>query len=268
MPRRLGSTIAVLALMLTACGSDADLGSPTSTTVAVSPTTVAVSPTTVTSQVASPATSSATTTPTKSLGCTEGSTDVPAGAAKKEVADVDGDGLGDTAWIVTADDGHTKVGIVTAAGGGAERVFESASPVERSILVTDADRKPPVEIFADDGRSVQLWAFSDCAIVDVDNPQGETYVFSLGFSDVGTGVGCVDIAGRQQLVGLDIVSDTSDTVDWSRTIVELDGTNASNGATSTGTFTRPADDARIELLHEVTCGDLTILDDGLRAPTP
>ncbi len=178
------------------------------------------------------------------------------------MVDVDADGRPDTAWIETASDGTVTVGVVTAAGGGVTRLFQSASPVTRSILVVDTDQRPPVEFLASTGRSVQLWAFQDCAIVDITDSQGDPYVFSLGFTDIGTGVGCVTIDGVQELVGLD-AKENGDTVEWSRTIVDLDGTRAQNGATSTGTFTRPGDDQKIDLLRQVTCGEMTIDKDGL-----
>jgi hypothetical protein len=203
---------------------------------------------------------------TAAAGCRTGPSTVPAGAVTKTVIDVDGDGRPDTAWIARGADGRTTIGVVTAAGGGAVRPFESASPVTRSILVADADDGGPVEVFASDGRSVQLWAFTGCDLVDVRDAQGAPYVFSLGFSGIGTGVGCVAIDGRKRLVGLDVTSDRGDTVEWSRTIVELQGATARNGATSSGTFTRPADDHTIDLLHQVTCGQLTMAADGLTAP--
>ncbi len=199
-----------------------------------------------------------------STGCTAGNTIIPEGATQGTVIDVDGDGKPDTAWIFSAPDGAVTVGVATAAGGGATRRFDSASPVSRSILVVDTDNRAPVEILASTGRSVQLWAFLDCAIVDIVNPQGKPYDFSLGFTDIGTGVGCVSIDGHQQLVGLD-AKERGSTVDWSRTVVDLDRTTARNGATMQGTFTRPGDDLKIDLLHQVTCGDFTMLANGLTA---
>jgi hypothetical protein len=204
-------------------------------------------------------------------GCAGGSGGVPGGVVPEgavvgDTVDVDGDGVGDRVWIGSGADGVTEVGVVTAAGGGASRVFDSASPVRRSVLVVDADGRGPVEILADDGRSVQVWAFVDCGIVDVTNVAGETYTFSLGFSEIGTGVGCVRVGGAQRLVGLHVVSDEGTVVEWSRTVVDLDGTQARNGRVETGTFTRPDDDRAIELLHQVTCGELTMTDDGIHAP--
>ena len=268
------------ALFLGACSSNTNSsGTETGTDSSVDSTASAAetapppSPT-VSSVAPGQATSTSVTTPAAdptvavssqpSVGCTTGSTAIPDAATRGPVVDVDADGRPDTAWIATAADGVVTVGIVTAAGGGVTRRFDSASPVSRSILVVDTDQRPPVEILADTGRSVQLWAFKDCAIVDVTDLQGKPYVFSLGFTDIGTGVGCVTIDGLQELVGLD-AKERGDTVDWSRTIVDLDGTRARNGATSTGTFTRPGDDQKIDLLHQVTCGELTMGKNGLTA---
>lgn len=109
-----------------------------------------------------------------------------------------------------------------------------------------------------------LDAFIDCALAPVTNSEGDAYDFNLGFLEtVGTGVGCVDIDGSQQLVGLDITDDVGTTVGWTRTVIELDGTRARNGEVTKGAFTRPRDDAEIELLRDITCGDRTIVEDGL-----
>jgi len=249
-------------LALAACSSDSDGGASstsTTTTIAGGTSTTAASSTSTTAAAGSSTT--AVTPP--ATPCTGGRVARPASAVAKAVPDVDGDGRADEGWIAEADDGTVTVGIDTAAGGGFTTPFESASPVMRSVLVVDVDEQGPVELLFDDGRLVRLYAVSDCQIVPVTNPEGETYTFGLGFTDVGTGVGCVDTPDGRRLAGLDVTSDEGDTVAWSRTVVELDGTKARNGATEEGTFTRPADDAAIALLRQVTCGDLTTLVDGL-----
>ena len=261
----LAITVAGLLVVATACSGDG-LSAASSSTSFSSTSSSSAPPSS--SSSAAPSSSSAPTTAGPGPGCSSGDHNVPAGAATGEVPDVDGDGVPDTAWINVADDGTTTVGVRTSAGGGATRPFESASPVKRSILVVDADQRPPVEIFADDGRMVELWAFQDCSIQPVLNPQGDTYTFSLGFTDVGTGVGCVELSGHMELVGLDVVAEHGDQVDWSRTVIELDGLHAHNGQKTTGTFTRPTDAAAIQLLHEVTCGELTMADDGITAGPP
>ena len=259
--------VLVAGLLVGGCSGDDDTATATTTTTTVVSTTT-TAPTTSTASSGSSSSSapgSTGSTAGSAAGCATGDHSIPAGATTGTVIDVDGDGQPDTGWVAQ-DGGTVTVGVATSAGGGARREWDSASPVMRSILVVDADQQGPVEILADDGRSVQLWEFADCDIVDVQNIQGDPYVFSLGFTDVGTGVGCVDIDGRQQLVGLDVTSDDGTTVQWSRTVIQLDAGQARNGAKTTGTFTRPADDHAIDLLHRVTCGDRTIEDDGITLP--
>jgi hypothetical protein len=55
-------------------------------------------------------------------------------------------------------------------------------------------------------------------------------------------------------------------VDWTRTVIERDGLTARNGQTDEGRFERPSDDAAIDLLHTVSCDDVTINRDGIRQP--
>jgi hypothetical protein len=203
--------------------------------------------------------------PPKACGGSASAADIPDGATARQIADIDGDGRPDAMWL----DASRNLGIITAAGGAATFAVESAAPSYVSALAADADGQPPVELLVSDGRAVQLLVFDDCEIVPVINTgDGQPWLFDLGFTGAGTGVGCVDIDGRRQLVGLNVEVVGTDTVEWSRTVVELDGRTATVGATDRGTFHRPADDYAIELLSEVTCGDLTMADDGLSTPTP
>ncbi|MEZ5180461.1 MAG: hypothetical protein R2702_01050 [Acidimicrobiales bacterium] len=183
---------------------------------------------------------------------------------------MDGDGRADVGWVSAPDPrtGETTVGIQTAAGGGASFPFDSASPVERSMLVVDADRRAPVEILLDDGRSVQLVAFSDCAIAPIRNPQGQPYLFDLHrLRGNGTGVGCRGSGSDRRLEGLDHEPPAADgTVAWTSTDIDLDGLSASNGSSHHGTFRSPEDDPAIELLDGVACGDRTMADDGIHGP--
>lgn len=268
MSIRTRSLAAALALTLALATAGCSSGDGQATGEATTPTS-AVAPTgagagsSPTAPPSSPTTASTNPTsgpsggPTSAAGagCTGGSTAIPAGAGQAPVADVDGDGRPDTGWIVTEPSGSVRAGIVTAAGGGFERAFTSASPVTRSILVLDLNVDSPPVILANDGRTVQLWAVIDCSIVDVLNKSGQPYTFSLGFTDIGTGVGCETVDGRQELVGLDTGEPQGDLVPWTSTVVEVRGDQARNGSVASGTYTRGADDAAIERLHGVTCGD-------------
>lgn len=224
--------------------------SPTAPPPGSSPTTPSTNPTSTAS------TAAATAPPAGSGGgCSGGPAAIPAGAARAPVVDVDGDGRPDTGWILTEPSGAVRVGIATAAGGGFERAFTSASPVTRSILVLDVNPDTPPLILANDGRTVRLWAVIDCSPADALNKSGQPYTFSLGFTDIGTGVGCATVNGRRELVGLDAGEPEGDTVPWTSTVVEVRGNQARNGTVSSGTYTRGPDDAAIQRLHGVSCGD-------------
>ena len=213
-----------------------------------------------------PPTEQSTTTP--AAGCTGTAPTMSQPANQIEIVDVDGDGQRDIAWLASPGNGGRELGVRTAAGGGDSVRIESASPSALTLLVADADEEAPVELFVSDNRTVQLCAFSDCSLQPVTDPQGEPYLFDLGFRGNGTGLGCIDADGdgTRDLVGLNITSSDDTTVEWSRTIIEREGLVASNSATDTGTYRRPADDARIAALSTVTCGDLTIDRDGIRQP--
>jgi hypothetical protein len=181
---------------------------------------------------------------------------------------VDGDGRPDRGIFGTGVDGRRVVGVLPATGGGATYAIDSASPVAGTMLVVDVDRRPPTELLVSDGRGVHLLAYDRCAIVPITNPEGEPYLFDLGdLRGHGTGVGCIDTPVGRRLVGLRRdPNSTGETVRWTRTVVELDGTHARNGETTSGTFTSPQDDAAIELLDTVSCGDLTLERDGVAQP--
>jgi hypothetical protein len=115
-----------------------------------------------------------------------------------------------------------------------------------------------------DGRGAQLYAFSNCAIKPVLNPQGQDYAFDLGDRiGTGSGIGCIPTAAGRRLVGLNITQQSDSMVHWKRTIIELDGLHAHNGATTTGSYRVPQDQAKIDLLDDITCGTLTIHTDGV-----
>ena len=252
---------ALAAAVLAGCSKSSDSSASDTT---AKPSTTTSTPSTTgkgTSTTVAPATTSSKPGP-----CTTGATTPPAGAVTKTIIDVDGDGKPDTGWIAD-DNGTVTVGINTAAGGGATAPFDSASPVQRSMLVIDAEEDGHAQVLLDDGRLVRLDAFVDCKIVPMTNPQGQDYTFGLGFTDVGTGVACPESDAGRHLAGLNAPADhPAGSVPFTMTIVNLDGTKASNGTTTKGTYTSPADDSAIALLSEVTCGDQTIAADGVSLP--
>jgi hypothetical protein len=188
-------------------------------------------------------------------------TGAPARANSAPTLDVDGDGRPDTVWIdAQSPAGGFPFGITTASGGVFSADFDSASPVERSVLVADVTGTGEFIALASDGRQVLLWAVSRCSLVPVQNVQGRQYAFDLGFTAFGTGVGCADIDGDgvRDLVGL-----KADGTSITSTAVTLDGDRATNGTSRTIADASPE---LIDRAHQVTCGDLTMARDGVRAP--
>jgi hypothetical protein len=214
---------------------------------------------------ATPATSS-TSTGTAAPGCpappSGRPTGVPARADSAPTLDVDGDGRPDTVWIddQTPAGGGFPFGISTASGGVFSADLVSASPVERSVLVADVTGTGEFVALASDGRQVQLWAIGRCSLIPVQNGQGQQYAFDLGFTGYGTGVGCADIDGDgvRDLVGLE-----ADGTSITSTAVHIDGDRATNGTSRTIADAGPG---LTDRAHQVTCGDLTMARDGVRAP--
>lgn len=256
-----------LVLGLGACGDDDDTASDATTTSAGDPSTSSTVSGSDDPSSSSDPSGDATTAPAGE-GCTGGGVEEPTGegVGAGDIVDVDGDGRNDRAWLAAHPDGSRELGVATAAGGGDVAPMESASPNVLTLLAVDADEEPPVELFVSDGRTVELWAFADCALAPVTDPDGAPYLFDLGFRGTGTGVGCRDADGGRELVGLNVVDDDGTVVDWTRTVIERDELIASNGVTDEGRFERPADEGAIELLHTVSCGDVTIASDGIQQP--
>jgi len=200
----------------------------------------------------------------KQAGCPSVGRAIPQGAQSKQTVDVDGDGRPDTEWIATSADstGGVPFGIRTASGAVFSSTISSASPQARQVMFADVTGHGEVIALASDGRQVLLYAVSRCEIVPEKNLQGQQYAFDLGFTGFGTGVGCVDANGdgTTDLVGLKFVAEPQGAGTIQRTIVQLDGPNARNGATDTVPVTRAsmADEAR-----SVSCGDLTLAANGV-----
>jgi hypothetical protein len=197
------------------------------------------------------------------VGCPSVGRAVPSGARTAQTIDVDGDGRPDTEWIAPTPsaDGSVPFGVRTASGAVVTASISSASPAARSVMFADVTGKGEIIALASDNRQVLLYSFSQCQIIPEQNVQGQQYAFDLGFTGYGTGVGCVDVNGdgTTDLVGLKFVPEPQGAGTIQRTVVELNGPNARNGATDTVPVTRAsvADEAR-----SISCGDLTMTQNG------
>jgi hypothetical protein len=181
----------------------------------------------------------------------------PSGPTVK--ADVDGDGAPDTLYLADQD-----VGVLTARGTGSRLRIGGAKP-PHLLGGVDADSDGRAEVFVEQTVGVRgqpapvvtLAVFTGCKLAWVTNIQNERYQFLIqSFPDKGDGMGCVDANGdgRRDLVGLAYTRGGS-TVRWTRTIVRINGTRATNGAITRGTFTSPRDESRIASLGVATCGN-------------
>lgn len=244
--------VAALACALTACSSQAGTGDSGSSASTSAPSTDGQA-------------STSDADPGATTGCPDNGGGVPADAAVTEIIDVDGDGRPDRSWLEQSA-GELTFGITTATDSTATAPIDLAGGGGRSALVADYDGRGDVLAFVSDGRTADLLAYSDCTLVTVQNPEAEAYQFDLGFRGTGTGLGCVDASGDgvPDLVGLNVLVDGSgQTTSIDRTIIEVDGPRASNGASDSVAITDPA---QADLAHQITCGELTIADDGVSLP--
>jgi hypothetical protein len=199
-----------------------------------------------------------TTAAAPQSGCAQRTSPEPEGEITSEAkGDLDGDGKEDrvSAWGVGSDRVFT---VTTGAGGASEwRTSNPSGADPRVYGVADANEDGRAEVYVSPGRTANVLTLIDCQVTPYLNQQGEPYAFDLGTGDQGTGLGCVDADGdgRRDLVGLLRIASEGAEVRWRRTIVQLYGQQARNGAVTEGSYSSPKDDAAIGLLSKVTCGD-------------
>lgn len=203
-------------------------------------------------------------------GCPPGGTSPPPGSVQRQIGDVDGDGLPDALWIgkiATANGSSTRVvGISTASGANSDVEVSSASPIPMRALAIDAQNNGEHQVIVSDGRSAHLYAFTNCRLQTVvDSHYGRPFIFDLeNLAGNGTGVGCSDLGDGRHLVGLQALPDGGQ---WTvrRTEIDLNGIRASIGRSDTLTATS-ADDPAVTSAQTISCGNLTIDQDGVQEP--
>ncbi len=138
-------------------------------------------------------------------------------------------------------DGHSNrvVGVSTASGANSDVQISSASPMPLTVLAVDAQDNGGNQIIVSDGRSARLYTFAACRLQAVVDRAGAPFVFDLqNLRDHGTGVGCSDLGN---------------------------GTVATIGPSDTVTATS-AQDPAVTSAQTISCGDLTIGQDGVQQP--
>ena len=165
-------------------------------------------------------------------------------------------------------DGHRNrvVGVSTASGANSDVQISSASPMPLTALAIDAQDNGGDQIIVSDGRSARLYSFAACRLQAVVDRAGAPFVFDLqNLRDHGTGVGCSDLGNGRRLVGQQALQ--TDTGRWTvrRTEIDLNGTVATIGPSDTVTATS-AQDPAVTSAQTISCGDLTIGQDGVQQP--
>lgn len=123
--------------------------------------------------------------------------------------------------------------------------------------------------FSPSSRTVVRLTFlptAGCTLIPILNVQGAPYQFDLGFRGIGSGAGCIDATddGEPDLVGLNLQLDADgQPVQIDRTVIELDGPQATNGATGAIVTSDPA---VADLARQISCGQLTMSGDGISLP--
>ncbi|HWS93943.1 MAG TPA: hypothetical protein VN306_16080, partial [Mycobacterium sp.] len=204
-----------------------------------------------------------------------GGTPPPAGAAQRQVGDLDGDGGPDTLWVGLIRDGSGStlrvVGITAASGANSDVQISSASPLPLTAMAIDAQNDGGNQIIVSDGRSARLYTFAECQLQALADSEGTPFVFDLhNLRGHGTGVGCSDLGppsvGRH-LIGLQALENPPNTGQWTvrRTEIDLYGTLAKIGQSDTLTATSTQDPV-VTSAQTISCGDLTISKDGVQQP--
>lgn len=272
--------VALTALVLLAACSGQGSAAPTPSPSAASPAPTA----TVTASPPTPAAAPGTPTPTPPAGPCPSIQADPVGDGLL-TADLDGDGQDDVLGTgsgagTTNLNARLATGTTASVGIGPNAPAEGVANSPRFLGATDADGDGRQEVFvrldsglAEPAAVVRLVQLVGCELTVVANAQGEPYDFLVGTRTLDAelnppayelfSVGCVDADadGRQDLVGL-TSRQTGSQVDWTRTIVALDGGAATNGAVDEGRYTSPADDAAITLLSQATCGEVLLTPPG------
>jgi hypothetical protein len=234
------AVVVIVVLMLQDHGSsDEPAATPTQSTTSATP---------------EPTTTTATATPTPAAGCAPNSATAPQGSDVVTVADVDGDGRNDQAWLSPG--AGREFGITTASGATFSIAIDSASPVPASAIVNLVQTDEVPIALVDLGREALLYSLAECQVRPVANAQGQPYRFDRGFAGVGTGVGCT--GPSRDLAGLNAVQDADGTFTVTRTLVTLDadGRHAMNGSPEQVATGAADNEPVVTTAQEVSCGEL------------
>ena len=140
-----------------------------------------------------------------------------------------------------------------------------------TALAIDAQKDGGNQIIVSDGRSARLYTFADCRHAAIRAAAeramaGRFCSICRICATTGTGVGCSDLGDGRHLVGLQAVTNSGQ---WTvrRTEIDLNGPNGRSlpGSPIPSTATS-AQDPAVTSAQTISCGDLTIGQDGVQQP--
>ena len=248
--RRAASVVVTMsaAVLLAGCGSPAPSSTPTPSTTTVTVTTTPTATATATSEPAPVSSQQG-----GGKGCSPNGVAIPQGADTAMIADVDETDSDATEFY--AEQPRFEFGVHTKSGATVVLPDDLAGPAMHSGWMTRLDLA--VVAVLDDGRGATLHAFVNCRFVEPKGTDGRPYRFTLnGFGSAGTGVGCSSYGdGTIELVGLNAVrlSNGRYRIDSTEVKVSANGRTATNGATTRGTRTYPADSPQVQDANRSTC---------------
>lgn len=192
----------------------------------------------------------------------------PRGEVAPAAADLDGDGADDTVYMIDQNvEDERRLGVLLANGHSTETSY-GGNLIASAYGPVDLNGDGREELFVvSSGNtasipSAQVAVLDGCELVIAVDAEGEPYTFLV--SDHGledgdidlAGVGCTDVDddGALDLVGLAGYDEGGGRFRWTRTIVRLEGAELTNGPTDEGVFQAGLDDAGIDGLGRLSCG--------------
>jgi hypothetical protein len=167
-----------------------------------------------------------------------------------------------TLWV-----SDSIVGLSTPRGYS-QAPIQSASPLQRTALMIDAQQDGHHQLIVSTGREAILYTVIGCTIAPAVDSTGLSFRFDLGHRrDVGDGIGCSDLGDGQRLVQLLQMRDDQGKplLTVRRTEIDLNGPLATTGRSDVVTATSENDPAWTSAA-DISCGDLTMSADGVAAP--
>jgi hypothetical protein len=188
-------------------------------------------------------------------GCPANGIPIPVGAVVSAIEDVDGDNRADTQFFV--ENPEFAYGISTASGATYMLKDRLAGPNTHSGWSAPLESELVITVL-DDGRTANLYTFTNCAFVSPVGADGNPYSVNLrGFGDTATGLECFSGNGGRWFYAVLATRSDSGRYTISRTSLDIsrDGTTVVARDTEQIATDLAEDDPQVSLAMRSTCED-------------